>query len=96
MNCHVIGFETHILLIKLFCSFSVFLLVRVSINTSQATHPFSVLQMILCLYFCSIRLVSHTQKGTIYPPLLTIAYTDVLLQNPESQSVMVRSSCCLN
>ncbi|NXG61020.1 MKS3 protein, partial [Hemiprocne comata] len=40
----------------------------------------------------SIRLVSHTQRGTIYPPLLTIAYTDVLLQNPETQSVMVSFS----
>uniref|UniRef100_A0A8B9MMK9 Transmembrane protein 67 n=1 Tax=Accipiter nisus TaxID=211598 RepID=A0A8B9MMK9_9AVES len=36
----------------------------------------------------SIRLVSHTQRGTIYPPLITIAYTDVLVQNPETQSVM--------
>lgn len=41
------------------------------------------------LYFCSIRLVSHTQRGTIYPPLITVAYTDVLIQNPETQSVMV-------
>ncbi|KAK4828231.1 hypothetical protein QYF61_024726 [Mycteria americana] len=40
----------------------------------------------------SIRLVSHTQRGTIYPPLLTIAYTDVLVQNPETQSVMVSFS----
>uniref|UniRef100_A0A8D2QSC4 Transmembrane protein 67 n=1 Tax=Zosterops lateralis melanops TaxID=1220523 RepID=A0A8D2QSC4_ZOSLA len=37
----------------------------------------------------SIRLVSHTQRGTIYPPLITVAYTDVLIQNPETQSVMV-------
>uniref|UniRef100_A0A8C3K581 Transmembrane protein 67 n=1 Tax=Calidris pygmaea TaxID=425635 RepID=A0A8C3K581_9CHAR len=40
----------------------------------------------------SIRLVSHTQRGMIYPPLLTIAYTDVLVQNPETQSVMVSFS----
>ncbi|KAJ7395266.1 hypothetical protein BTVI_156926 [Pitangus sulphuratus] len=40
----------------------------------------------------SIRLVSHMQKGTIYPPLITIAYTDVLVQNPETQSVMVSFS----
>ncbi|KAM6281994.1 meckelin isoform 1-T1 [Porphyrio hochstetteri] len=40
----------------------------------------------------SIRLVSHTQRGTIYPPLVTIAYTDVLVQNPETQSVMVSFS----
>ncbi|KAM6318772.1 meckelin [Aegotheles albertisi] len=40
----------------------------------------------------SIRLVSHTQRGTIYPPLLTIAYTDVLVQNPETQSVTVSFS----
>uniref|UniRef100_A0A8C5IRD6 Transmembrane protein 67 n=1 Tax=Junco hyemalis TaxID=40217 RepID=A0A8C5IRD6_JUNHY len=37
----------------------------------------------------SIRLVSHTQRGTIYPPLITVAYTDVLVQNPETQSVTV-------
>uniref|UniRef100_A0A669P3D9 Transmembrane protein 67 n=1 Tax=Phasianus colchicus TaxID=9054 RepID=A0A669P3D9_PHACC len=35
----------------------------------------------------SIRLVSHTQKGTIYPPLVTVAYRDVLVQNPDTQSV---------
>ncbi|NWU61460.1 MKS3 protein, partial [Pterocles burchelli] len=40
----------------------------------------------------SIRLVSHTQRGTIYPPLITIAYTDVLVQNPETQSVTVSFS----
>ncbi|NXW16104.1 MKS3 protein, partial [Circaetus pectoralis] len=40
----------------------------------------------------SIRLVSNTQRGTIYPPLITIAYTDVLVQNPETQSVMVSFS----
>ncbi|XP_037984807.1 meckelin isoform X2 [Motacilla alba alba] len=37
----------------------------------------------------SIRLVSHSQRGTIYPPLITVAYTDVLIQNPETQNVMV-------
>ncbi|NXI58330.1 MKS3 protein, partial [Chloroceryle aenea] len=40
----------------------------------------------------SIRLVSHSQRGTIYPPLVTIAYTDLLVQNPETQSVMVSFS----
>ncbi|NXO00768.1 MKS3 protein, partial [Rhinopomastus cyanomelas] len=40
----------------------------------------------------SIRLASHTRRGTIYPPLVTIAYTDVLVQNPETQSVMVSFS----
>ncbi|KAM6373257.1 LOW QUALITY PROTEIN: meckelin [Alca torda] len=40
----------------------------------------------------SIRLVSHTQRGMIYPPLITVAYTDVLVQNPETQSVMVSFS----
>lgn len=56
----------------------------------------SVLKIVLCLYFCSIRLVSHTQRGTIYPPLVSIAYTDVLVQNPETQSVVVRSFYCLS
>ncbi|XP_042726107.1 meckelin [Lagopus leucura] len=40
----------------------------------------------------SIRLVSHAQKGTIHPPLLTVAYTDVLVQNPDTQSVTVSFS----
>ncbi|XP_071410278.1 meckelin isoform X1 [Pithys albifrons albifrons] len=40
----------------------------------------------------SIRLVSHTQRGTIYPPLITVAYMDVLVENPETQSVMVSFS----
>ncbi|KFP15504.1 Meckelin, partial [Egretta garzetta] len=40
----------------------------------------------------SIRLASHTRKGTIYPPLLTVAYTDVLVQNPETESVVVSFS----
>uniref|UniRef100_A0A8C9FTB3 Transmembrane protein 67 n=1 Tax=Pavo cristatus TaxID=9049 RepID=A0A8C9FTB3_PAVCR len=40
----------------------------------------------------SIRLVSHTQKGAIYPPLITVAYTDVLVQNPDTQSVTVSFS----
>uniref|UniRef100_A0A674IRL6 Transmembrane protein 67 n=1 Tax=Terrapene triunguis TaxID=2587831 RepID=A0A674IRL6_9SAUR len=37
----------------------------------------------------SIRLIPSTQRGTIYPPLITIAYKDVLVQNPDTQSVMV-------
>ncbi|XP_074843042.1 meckelin [Carettochelys insculpta] len=40
----------------------------------------------------SIRLVSSTQRGTIYPPLITIAYKDILVQNPDTQSVMVSFS----
>ncbi|NXS10081.1 MKS3 protein, partial [Neodrepanis coruscans] len=40
-----------------------------------------------------IRIASKiTIRGTIYPPLITIAYTDVLFQNPETQSVMVSFS----
>uniref|UniRef100_A0A674ITL6 Transmembrane protein 67 n=1 Tax=Terrapene triunguis TaxID=2587831 RepID=A0A674ITL6_9SAUR len=37
----------------------------------------------------SIRLIPSTQRGTIYPPLITIAYKDVLVQNPDTQSVMI-------
>ncbi|XP_075776499.1 meckelin isoform X2 [Pelodiscus sinensis] len=40
----------------------------------------------------SIRLVPNTQRGTIYPPLITVAYKDVLVQNPDTQSVMVSFS----
>ncbi|XP_009901246.2 meckelin [Dryobates pubescens] len=40
----------------------------------------------------SIRLVPHSQRGAIYPPLITVAYTDVLVQNPETQSVKVSFS----
>ncbi|XP_068789138.1 meckelin isoform X2 [Struthio camelus] len=40
----------------------------------------------------SIRLASPTQRGTIYPPLITVAYTDVVIQNPDTQSVMVSFS----
>ncbi|XP_044863170.1 meckelin isoform X4 [Mauremys mutica] len=40
----------------------------------------------------SIRLIPNTQRGTIYPPLITIAYKDVLVQNPDTQSVMVSFS----
>ncbi|KFP71627.1 Meckelin, partial [Acanthisitta chloris] len=40
----------------------------------------------------SIRLVPHAQRGTIYPPLITIAYTDVLIETPETQSVVVSFS----
>ncbi|XP_053875156.1 meckelin isoform X4 [Malaclemys terrapin pileata] len=40
----------------------------------------------------SIRLIPSTQRGTIYPPLITIAYKDVLVQNPDTQSVMVSFS----
>lgn len=61
-----------------------------------STHPLVFFFNNHPLYFCSIRLVSHTQRGTIYPPLITVAYTDVLVQNPETQSVMVRSLCHLN
>ncbi|EMP42256.1 Meckelin [Chelonia mydas] len=40
----------------------------------------------------SIRLIPNTQRGTIYPPLITISYKDVLVQNPDAQSVMVSFS----
>uniref|UniRef100_A0A674IPC2 Transmembrane protein 67 n=1 Tax=Terrapene triunguis TaxID=2587831 RepID=A0A674IPC2_9SAUR len=40
----------------------------------------------------SIRLIPSTQRGTIYPPLITIAYKDVLVQNPDTQSVMVNKT----
>ncbi|NXD06592.1 MKS3 protein, partial [Nothocercus nigrocapillus] len=40
----------------------------------------------------SVRLATPTQRGTIYPPLITVAYTDVLIQNPDTQSVMVSFS----
>ncbi|KAE8599242.1 hypothetical protein XENTR_v10017114 [Xenopus tropicalis] len=40
----------------------------------------------------SIRLVPDTYKGIIYPPLMTVQYTDVQLQNPESQIVKVSFS----
>nr|XP_032636007.1 meckelin [Chelonoidis abingdonii] len=40
----------------------------------------------------SIRLIPNTQRGTIYPPLITIAYKDILVQNPDTQSVMVSFS----
>ncbi|XP_033011462.1 meckelin-like isoform X1 [Lacerta agilis] len=40
----------------------------------------------------SIRLVPNTQKGAIYPPLITIAYSDVLVQNPSAENVVVSFS----
>ncbi|XP_019406039.1 PREDICTED: meckelin isoform X1 [Crocodylus porosus] len=40
----------------------------------------------------SIHLVPNTQRGAIYPPLITIAYTDLLVQNPDTQSVTVSFS----
>ncbi|XP_062987006.1 meckelin isoform X2 [Elgaria multicarinata webbii] len=40
----------------------------------------------------SIRLVPNTQRGAIYPPLITVAYSDLLVQNPDTQNVMVSFS----
>ncbi|XP_053104863.1 meckelin isoform X1 [Hemicordylus capensis] len=40
----------------------------------------------------SIRLMPNTQRGAIYPPLITIAYSDVLVQNPSAENVMVSFS----
>ncbi|XP_060631585.2 meckelin [Anolis sagrei] len=40
----------------------------------------------------SIRLVPNTQRGAIYPPLITIVYNDVLVQNPNTENVMVSFS----
>uniref|UniRef100_A0A8C5PZP9 Transmembrane protein 67 n=1 Tax=Leptobrachium leishanense TaxID=445787 RepID=A0A8C5PZP9_9ANUR len=40
----------------------------------------------------SICLVPNNQKGIIYPPLMTIEYTDVQVQNPNTQTVKVSFS----
>ncbi|XP_020828549.1 meckelin [Phascolarctos cinereus] len=40
----------------------------------------------------SISLVPNTNSGNIYPPLITVAYQDVEIQDPNSQSVMVSFS----
>uniref|UniRef100_A0A8D0HDF1 Transmembrane protein 67 n=1 Tax=Sphenodon punctatus TaxID=8508 RepID=A0A8D0HDF1_SPHPU len=40
----------------------------------------------------SIHLAPNTQRGSIYTPLITIAYADVLLQNPDAQNVKVSFS----
>ncbi|XP_056378292.1 meckelin isoform X2 [Hyla sarda] len=40
----------------------------------------------------SISLVPETQRGTIYPPLMTVEYTDVQVQNPDNQIVQVSFS----
>ncbi|KAM9308424.1 meckelin [Gastrophryne carolinensis] len=40
----------------------------------------------------SISIVPETHKGTIYPPLMTMEYTDLQIQNPESQTVKVSFS----
>lgn len=39
----------------------------------------------------SIRLVPNTKNGNIYPPLITIAYSDIDIKDPNSQSVKVSS-----
>ncbi|KAM4704943.1 meckelin [Rhinophrynus dorsalis] len=39
-----------------------------------------------------IGLVPNTYKGTIYPPLMTVEYTDVQLYNPDTQVVKVSFS----
>uniref|UniRef100_A0A8D1DXK5 Transmembrane protein 67 n=1 Tax=Sus scrofa TaxID=9823 RepID=A0A8D1DXK5_PIG len=40
----------------------------------------------------SIRLVPNTKNGNIYPPLITIAYSDIDVSDPNSQSVKVSFS----
>ncbi|XP_015265310.1 PREDICTED: meckelin [Gekko japonicus] len=40
----------------------------------------------------SIRLVPNTQRGAIYPPLIAVSYSDVLIQNPSTQNVVVSFS----
>ncbi|KAM5156696.1 meckelin [Mantella aurantiaca] len=40
----------------------------------------------------SISLVPGTHRGTVYPPLMTVEYTDVQVQNLESQTVKVSFS----
>ena len=39
----------------------------------------------------SIHLVPNTKNGNIYPPLITIAYSDIDVKDPNSQSVKVSS-----
>lgn len=43
------------------------------------------------MYFLinSIHLVPNTKNGNIYPPLITIAYSDIDITDPNSQSVKV-------
>lgn len=57
----------------------------------------------LKMYFLlnSIHLVPNTKNGNIYPPLITIAYNDIDVKDPNSQSVKVSSllisaSICVN
>ncbi|XP_075438837.1 meckelin isoform X2 [Ascaphus truei] len=40
----------------------------------------------------SVNLVPNTHKGTIYPPLITVEYTEVQVQNPDTQNVKVSFS----
>ncbi|XP_008574634.1 PREDICTED: meckelin [Galeopterus variegatus] len=40
----------------------------------------------------SLHLVSNTKNGNIYPPLITIAYSDIDIKDPVSQSVKVSFS----
>lgn len=39
----------------------------------------------------SIHLVPSTKKGNIYPPLITIGYSDIDVKDPSSQFVKVSS-----
>lgn len=55
------------------------------------------------MYFLinSIHLVPNTKNGNIYPPLITIAYSDIDITDPSSQSVkvgpmLVSTSVCVN
>lgn len=45
------------------------------------------------MYFLlnSIHLVPNTKNGNIYPPLITIAYSDIDIKDPNSQSIKVSS-----
>ena len=54
----------------------------------QGLHVF-ILEMNFLLN--SIRLVPNTKNGNIYPPLITIAYSDIDVSDPNSQSVKVSS-----
>nr|XP_019574378.1 PREDICTED: meckelin isoform X6 [Rhinolophus sinicus] len=40
----------------------------------------------------SIHLVPNTKNGNIYPPLITIAYSDIDIKDPDSQSVKISFS----
>lgn len=51
--------------------------------------PLGITHDLFLVLFYSISLVPGTHKGTIYPPLMTVEYADIQVQNPESQTVKV-------